>query len=61
MSLEPEQVEDFVDSIPIIAHAVLSMDKINESLLDEVEDDDENIIKHTEEMLARKNLDNKHL
>ena len=56
ISLEPEQVAEFVDSLPIIAQVVLSMDEMYGSLLD---DGDEKIIKHKEEMPARKHLDKK--
>ena len=49
MSLEPEPVADFVYSIPIaiIADAVLSKDELYGGQLDEEQDGDEKIIKHT--------------
>ena len=59
ISLEPEQVAKFVDSLPIIAQVVLSMDEMYGSLLDEEDDGDEKIIKYKEEMPARKHLDKK--
>ena len=45
--------------MPIIAQVVLSMDDMYESLLGEEEDGDVRIIKHKEEMPARKHLDSK--
>ena len=48
ISLEPEQVAEFVDSLPIIAQVVLSMDEMYGSLLDEEDDGYEKIIKHKE-------------